>query len=172
MDGDTPAMREASVGDLVSALGDAGLSLLSDPPGAQLAVRRVVLHDPQSPLPRTQGGVRLLVVPAIGEPTAECAEDLLGEAAGRGYSAVVVRSGSADLDSLAEAADRHGIALLGLDRAVEWLHLATMLGTVLDSAARELTGRDPVVGDLFGLANAVAAAVGGSTAIEDFGQRV
>ena len=48
-----------------------------------------------------------------------------------------------------------------------------MLGYVLDVAGqRDLPGAGLPVGDLFGLANAIAAATGGATAIEDVHQRV
>jgi hypothetical protein len=163
------AMRAASVGDLVTTLRPSGLRLLSSTASAALAVRRVVLFDEQAPTPRATGGVLLL---AGVDPGTDRAAEVVRSAAGRGYAAVVARVSGGRAGALAAVADDCGIAALGVDSDVEWLHLATMATAVLDAVAREVAPGQPAVGDLFGLANAVAAAVGGSTAIEDFAQRV
>lgn len=114
-------------------------------------------------------GMLLLAGCAPEEPSTAA---LLRVAAGQGYGAVVARLGDASVEDLTATADELGIALLGVHAEVEWLHLATMATAVLDAVVRESTGAAAAPGDLFGLANAVAAAVGGSTAIEDFSQRI
>ncbi|WP_343910530.1 helix-turn-helix domain-containing protein [Nocardioides aquiterrae] len=157
------------MGDLVDNLRESGLRLLSDPAGTSLAVRRVVLHDERSTLPPATSGVLLL---AGLDPSAARAREVVRAAADCGYAAVVARLDTDPGATFAAAADELGIAALGVDPDVEWLHLATMATAVIDSAARDSAWGDPAVGDLFGLANAIAAAAGGSTAIEDFAQRV
>ncbi len=161
-------MRAVSVGDVVTALRDAGLVLLSDPGSAPLAVRQTVLLDPRAPLPTTSGGI--LLVAGIA-PDSAGAEAVVREAAVREYSAIVVRPGGDDTSRLARLCDDCGLALLGVHDDVEWLHLASLLETLI-GARRQLGDRDPAVGDLFGLANAIAQAVGGATAIEDVARRV
>ncbi len=153
------------MGDLLDALHGVGITLLSDPAGRALGVRRVVLHD--GAVPPTRRG--LLLVPHHGVDPA----DIVRSAAAGGYGAVALKPYASSTTRLAAAADSLGIALLGVDDELEWLHLAQLLGTVLDVAGqRDLSGSDVPVGDLFGLANAVAAATGGATAIEDVQQRV
>ena len=160
-------MREPSVGDVLDALHGVGVTLLSDPAGRLLGVRQPVLHD--GDVPSTRRG--LLLLPGARADDVATA-DVVRSAAARGYGAVALKTYGAPAAGLAAVADAAGIALLGVDDELEWLHLAQLLGTVLDVAGqRDLPGDIPV-GDLFGLANAVAAATGGATAIEDVQQRV
>ena len=161
-------MRAASVGDLLDQLHGVGVELLSDPAGRDLAVRRPVLHD--GPPPSTRDGLLLL---AGMRPDAAEASAVVLEAAAAGFRSVAVKPQGADPAPLAAVADEAGVALLAVHDEVEWLHLAGILGTIVDAAVqRDLAGPDAAVGDLFGLANAVAAAVGGATAIEDVKQRI
>jgi hypothetical protein len=161
-------MREPSVGDVLDALHGVGVTLLSDPAGRLLGVRQPVLHD--GDIPGTRRGLLLLPGARADE---ESTADVVRGAAASGYGAVALKVHGAPVAALTAVADAAGIALLGVDDELEWLHLAQLLGTVLDVAGqRDLSGADLPVGDLFGLANAVAAATGGATAIEDVQQRV
>jgi hypothetical protein len=162
-------MREPSVGDVLDALHGVGVTLLSDPAGRLLGVRQPVLHDGAA-APHTHRGLLLLPgAPVDAEATAE----VVRAAAVGGCGAVALKTYGAPADGLAAVADAAGIALLRVDDELEWLHLAQLLGTVLDVARqRDLSETDLPVGDLFGLANAVAAAAGGATAIEDVQRRV
>lgn len=161
-------MRAASVGDLISELAGVGLTLVSSPEGRHLAVRTPVLHD--GPLHPTREGLLLLAGHA---PDSPLVPGILEEAVDAGFRAVAIKLHDQPPDALAAIADQTGIALLGVADQLDWLHLAGMLGTVLDTAAqRDLPGPETAVGDLFGLANAIAGAVGGATAIEDLQQRV
>lgn len=161
-------VRSASVGDVVDALQAAGVSLLSSSEGRALAVRRAALHDPRGPLPEVRGGI--LLVPAL-DPDQIRAGGLLEAAARAGYSAIGVKTYGVEAMALATLADRSGVALVGVPDDLDWLQLSSLVTTALDSAAQTGAGR-PAVGDLFGLANAIAASVGGATAIEDFRQQI
>jgi len=161
-------VRSASVGDLLDALQAAGVTLLSSGQGRALGVRRAVLHDPRRPLPEIRGGI--LLVPAL-DPDEVLVSGLVEAAAGRGFGAVVVQPYGADPIPLATLADRSGVALLGVPEELDWLQLTSLVTAVLDSATQAGPGA-PAVGDLFALANAIAASVGGATAIEDFQQRI
>jgi DNA-binding PucR family transcriptional regulator len=156
------------VSDLLDALQAAGVNLLSSAAGRTVGVRRAVLHDPRRPLPEVLGGI--LLVPAL-DPDEILVSGLVETAAHRGFGAVVVQPSGAEVAALASVADRTGVAMLGVPEDLDWLQLSSLVTAVLDSAAQAGPGA-PAVGDLFALANAIAASVGGATAIEDFQQRV
>jgi len=154
----------------LTILGSAGLSLASSPAGGDLAAVRTALLDPYAELPETKGGV--LLAPGL---TAQdgTARQLLENAADRGFNAVVMKARGAQLNELALASDTVGLALLVVDDQVEWLHLDSLLNNALTTATQ--VGRSLsslAIGDLFALASAIADAVGGATAIEDFSQRI
>lgn len=165
-----PSARSTSVGDLLTILGSAGLSLASSPAGADLAAVRTALLDPCAELVETKGGVLLAPGLTVQDTTAR---KLLENAADRGFNAVVMKAHGAQLNDLALAADAAGLALLVVDDQVEWLHLDSLLNNALATATQ--VGRSLsslAIGDLFALASAIADAVGGATAIEDFSQRI
>ena len=61
-----------------------------------------------------------------------------------------------------------GLALLAADEDLAWHHLDALISAALAAVARPAAGGGATpVGDLFALANAIAAMVGGATAIED-----
>jgi len=161
-------VRSASVGDVLDALHAAGVSLLSSPAGRELAVGRAALHDARSALPQVRAGI--LLIPGL-DPDQVRAAGLVEEAARAGFSALGVKTHGVDALALSAVADRSGVALLGVPDDLDWLQLSSLVGTALDSATQTGPGR-PAVGDLFGLANAIAASVGGATAIEDARQRI
>ncbi len=161
-------MRSASVGDLLDALQAAGVTLLSSPAGRALGIRRAVLHDPRRPLSENRGGI--LLVPAL-DPEGHVVRALVETAASQGFGAVAVQAFGVDAAPLATLADRFGVALLGVPEELDWLQLASLVTAVLDSAT-QAGPQASAVGDLFALANAIAAAVGGATAIEDFQRRI
>lgn len=160
----------SSVGAVLTALGSTGLTLASGSPGRDLTLTRTVLHDPHAVLENCPGGILL----APGTTTAEpAAGTLLRAAAGHGFAAVVLKAYGADVAEPARVADEVGIALLVVHDDVEWLHLNSLLDNAMATATQ--VGRSlatVAVGDLFALAGAVADAVGGATAIEDFSQRI
>lgn len=160
-------MRAARVGDLLGVLEGVGVRLVSDPAGRQLAVRHPVLAD--GPPPPTRGGVLLMAGAGVTDPDTSA---MVRAAAARGYGAVAVRLRGGDPTVLTAVADSAGVALLAVDDELEWLQLATILTSVLSATSQELLDEDTPVGDLFGLVNAIAAATGGATAVEDLGRRV
>jgi DNA-binding PucR family transcriptional regulator len=157
-----------SVGDVLDVLEAAGVTLLSSRAGRALSVGRPVLHDRRRSLPTVAGGILLV---AAMDPDEVRGEGLVGAAAQAGYSAAAVKTYGLDATVLATLADRAGVALLGVPDNLDWLQLGSLVITALESAVQSGSGR-PAVGDLFGLANAIAASVGGACAIEDFQQRI
>lgn len=162
--------REVTVAELLDVLAPVGLRLASGPSGLALPVAKPAVHDPLSPLPLVRAGLLLCVGLDPGSPTAP---GLVDEAAGRGFSVLVVKDRGSALGALATAADRTGLALLVVDDGVDWRQLDSLVtsAVVAGSQAGRSLSTQPI-GDLFALSNAVAAMVGGAAAVEDLQQRV
>jgi len=95
------------------------------------------------------------------------------DAARRGFGAVVIKSLSLSVETLAAVADGEDIALLVVDDEIEWRQLNSLIDSALTTATQANSSPSAlVVGDLFSLANAIAATTGGATAIEDMQQHV
>jgi DNA-binding PucR family transcriptional regulator len=98
---------------------------------------------------------------------------VIRDAARNGLGAVVVKVRDESIETLAAVADVEGIALVVADEEMAWRQLDALISSALSSIAQEARPlSEPPVGDLFALANAIAATVGGATAIEDLQERV
>jgi DNA-binding PucR family transcriptional regulator len=148
------------------------VAIAAAPHGLQVPAGRPVIHDPTTPPPIEAGDVVLAVGTA---PNGHGALDVIATAGRAGAAAVVLR-GSAEPEaelsaSLHQAAIDAGVALLTIEPSLTWSQLHTLLRTVTATAASVATSTDAGqagrVGDLFRLANAIAATVGGPTTIED-----
>ncbi len=143
------------------------LRVVLAPAGLETQVTGLVVHDPVEVPAIETGDIVLAVGVDVTRP------DAVGliKAAGAGRAAAVVlklRDGPAPQIALTTAGEA-GVALLAIDRDVAWGHLYTLLRTATASLGVEgAHGPGGVaVGDLFTLANAVAAMVGGPTTIEN-----
>jgi hypothetical protein len=147
---------------LVNVLAGNGARLCCCPGSREVMLRSLVVHDPTDARGAT-GDVFL----AVGVESPSEAVRLAGGA----QAEVVLVRGSAPLDPEAEsAAHECGAAVVLVDPAVSWSQLAGLAyGLVLEGRETE-SGRGPT--DLFSLADALAAAVGGSVVIEDQLSRV
>lgn len=154
---------------LVEAVGEPMLRVLAAPRGLEQRVAGTLLHDPVDPLPERADAV-LLVAGLRAEDPATM--EIVRAAAERGYCAVVVKRRGSELGALVTEASMLGVAVLAAADDVSWRHLDALLMSVL--GARGLAAESPSgAGDeLFALANAIAAVVGGSVAIEDMDRRV
>ncbi|HJP76167.1 MAG TPA: helix-turn-helix domain-containing protein [Pseudonocardiaceae bacterium] len=132
----------------------------------------VVIHDPvdEEQLPPHA----LVLGVGLSEPD-EIAR-VLGDLGAHQASGLVVRAPVPVLTSLRTAVANSGVALLGLTRGASWTQLAAMLRSLLaegevGAAESETLGGLPA-GDLFALANAVAALIDAPVTIEDRNSRV
>jgi PucR C-terminal helix-turn-helix domain/GGDEF-like domain len=155
-----PVLRQ-----LLDALGTSPLRLLSAPAGLDTAVSGVLIYEPRAALAPVPQAVLL----AVGvRPGSAEARELLRSAARTGHAGMVVKSYGEPVAGLVAAAEDAGIALLAADEDMAWHHLAALVSSALTAGARAAAGAAaPAVGDLFALANAIAAMVGGATSIED-----
>ncbi|MFI1362622.1 PucR family transcriptional regulator [Streptomyces griseochromogenes] len=154
-------MDACTLGDLLDVVGGPALRLHTAPAGPGVPVTEAVLHDGRTPLPRLPGGLLL----AVGVPAAE-AGPLVRAAASAGLAGVVVRGA----DGPVAEAEAHGVALLSVAEDAAWHHVHLLLASAIDT--RPAVSSDTGLGDLFALADAIAAGVGGATAIEDPRQRI
>ncbi|MEU8325353.1 helix-turn-helix domain-containing protein [Nonomuraea sp. NPDC048881] len=154
-----------TLGVLLDSLGAETVSALCLPSGRQAMVGAPVIHGSDEPLAAYAGALLL----ATGRPE----PSLLESAAGAGVSAVVVRAGIGDAAALTEAARGAGVALLAAAPGLAWGQLYALVDALLAlvAPAADLGGGGQA-GDLFALANQVAARVGGAVAIEDLAMRV
>ncbi|WP_367130708.1 PucR family transcriptional regulator [Saccharothrix sp. HUAS TT1] len=142
---------------LVDVLGSLGTHLSCAPRGRDVELRGVALHDSAEHTAAAPDDVLL----GLGVPTPAAAARLVGSTA----AAAVVLHGSPPLDErVAAAAKRSGAAVLLVDPSVPWGQLANVAQTLV------LGGQG--AGDLFAVADAIAAVVGGPVTIEDQQSRV
>lgn len=158
---------QPTVALLAATLGHAGVALLTGETTRTRKPTRAHLWEPGVALPTLYGGI-LLTPGARPLPT-----EVVEEAATRGFAAVMVKAFDADLTGLVAVAEARRVALFVVDDELEWLHLDKLVSNALQAARGVEVGLGSLaVGDLFALANAIAAAVGGATAIEDPEQRI
>lgn len=159
-----------TLGTLLDTLGPTVAEAAYSPFGDNLSLSSTAIEDANDALPITPGGLALLVGLAADEPAAA---EALRRAAARGFAAVVVKRRGRDLERLLEVARFARVAVIVAADEIPWRHLDALLSTALSSGAEDGDDRDEAEHDqLFSIANAVAAVVGGSVAIEDLGQHV
>ncbi|MFF3907363.1 PucR family transcriptional regulator [Streptomyces sp. NPDC001848] len=155
-------MDACTLGDLLDVVGEPSVRLHTAPAGLTAPVTEALLYDAHAPLPRAPGALLLAVgvrAPAAG-PLARAAADA-------GMTGLVVRGA----DGPVGEAESAGLALLSVDEDAAWHQVHLLLASAI--AARPAAGGGgDARGELFALADAVAAAVGGATAIEDPRQRI
>jgi DNA-binding PucR family transcriptional regulator len=154
---------------------DLGVTLLEIAHGAidvDQHIGGVVIHDPiDEPVYPPDA-----IVLAIGIRDPDDLAALAAEAARQRAVAVVVRASAMLPDEVLRSAEAGGIAILGLTRGATWTQLAALLRSVL---AEDDIGHTPAEslggipsGDLFAVANAIAALLDAPVTIEDRSSRV
>lgn len=160
------ASGQHSLHDLLVTLGPSVLTPLAPVPDRPLG--EIVVFDSADPAPALPGELLLLVgVRAASEQATE----LLAGAAAAGAAGVVIKLHGADGGGLARRAEAAGIGLLAAADDLPWRQLLALLAAATPEGPTSTDG-SPVLGDLFALANAVAAMVGGAVAVEDTQRRV
>jgi len=163
--------RGLRLGDVLANL--AVIDLVVAPRGLDIDVGQPVIHDPAAPPQIERGAIVLGVgVDAASDQVAE-----LLERAGVSNAAAVMLKLSTDASKvLRDAAHRSGVAVLALPVEMTWSQAHSLVRTAIQQRPsspddEQDTAAIPL-GDLFALANAVAAMVGGAVTIEDRQSRV
>jgi DNA-binding PucR family transcriptional regulator len=146
------------------------LDVISAPKGLDVPVRNATIHDVSEP-----DRIELHdVVLAVGlRPRQAALADLLRVAGDAGASAVVVKVAEPVADDLIDASRVAGTALLAVPPEMSWSQLHSLLRTAIASSGVNPDAPEGApIGDLFALANAVAAMVGGPATIEDTRSRI
>lgn len=153
---------------LLENLGTDILRVHAAPAGLDVAVGHPVIDDPEAPVPFEAGDV----VMAVGtRPDSPSAAALVARAGNAGASAVLLRdlAGAAAWSPLVAVAGTDRVALLGVVPEIAWSQLHTLLRSAVAAGASSSPENQAAgaLGDLFALANAIAAMVGGPATIED-----
>jgi GAF domain-containing protein len=157
-----------TVGVMLERLSPLVLELVAAPLGADVEARRVLILSPSDDVMLEAGDVALVV----GSTAADGVFVDLLERAGEARVALVVAKLAADQWATASArAETNGVALAVPPATSDWGQVFVLLRTLVEMPGLPGAGdNDPI--DLFALANAIAAAVGGATTIEDRELRV
>ncbi|WP_327000872.1 PucR family transcriptional regulator [Dactylosporangium sp. NBC_01737] len=167
---------QASLGRVLDDLGATLLELVhGDPdhdPRHAAAIGGVVIHDPLDEPVLPQHALVL----GVGVGDAAQTARLLRALGRQEAVGLVVRAPAPTGPDLAAAAAESGVALLGLTRGASWAQLAALLRSLLaegdvGDAGPQTLGGVPA-GDLFALANAIAALLDAPVTIEDRSSRV
>jgi hypothetical protein len=149
---------------LIERLQPALLEVVAAPHGLDVPVSDPLLLDVSESLPPADDAVVL----ALGVDSDRGRVAVVRQSADAGAAAVVVKLPGEAGPELRAAAEDAGVALLTAPQELAWGHLYTLLLTAAVRPAPESAGlSEAPLGDLFALANAVAAVVGGATTIED-----
>ena len=163
--GPPPAAGPPTLGAVVEALGVGLVTVVAAPRGLDVAAGEPVVHDPLGEVVVGPADVLL----AVGVDSSQrTAADLVARCGQLGAAAVVVQGGRELPDLLVRAAERSGVALLVAAPGVAWGQLHSLLRTARSATAQR--GRDVggvPVGDLFALADALSAMLGGAVTVED-----
>ncbi|GAB3880245.1 hypothetical protein GCM10029964_034230 [Kibdelosporangium lantanae] len=146
---------------LLLALGDPLVEVLTAPGGLDAVARDVVILDPDD-TPDVRPGDLVLLIGLRGR----AAVPVVRAAARRGALAIAVKSRD---DVLTQAATDEGVALLAVRPDARWEQVESLARSSI------LAGADAAgeaVGDLFTLAQTIAVLTGGLISIEDTSNRV
>lgn len=163
-------MESATLGGVLDGAGPAGIRLLTAPAGLGVPVRGTVIHDAGDRISEAAGGLLLLVGV---EPSDPRALSLPARAAAHGCTAVVVKRRGQDVEAFLRESDRHGVAVLAAEDDLPWRNVDAVLSCALTgSGTAAAFGAVPAGGELYALADHLAASVGGAAVVEDLARRV
>ena len=161
----------ASLGRVLDDLGVTLLELVHGDPEHEGEIGGVVIHDPVDE-PVYPPAALVLGVGVAGDGVA----GLLEEAGRRGAVGVIVRAPVALTDEVRAVVEEYGVALLGLRRGATWAQLTALVRSLLAEDDIGVTEEESLgglpSGDLFAVANAVAALLDAPVTIEDRSSRV
>lgn len=160
------------MGRVLEDLGSTFLRPVLPVPDLDRRVGGVTIHDPLDEQAHAEGAIVL----GVGLSAGPQVDELLTDLGRRDASALVLREPVRLAPATEATAVAHGVAVLALTRGASWTQLGALLRSLL--AERDLATVDsealgaPPAGDLFTLANAIAALLDAPITIEDRSSRV
>lgn len=158
---------QTSLVRIMEELGSTLLDVIAGEIDPDRSVEAIVIHDPLDEPDAPRGGIVLGV--GLQEP-AEVAR-ILARLGLSGTVGLVVRAPFEVDEEVRAAAESSGVVLLSLTRGTAWAHLAGMFRSLMTPGgpddARPVTFGGILAGDLFAMANAIAALVEAPVTIED-----
>ncbi len=168
----TPAQEaaEVSIGTLVETLGRPVLQLVCAPRGTAVPILGPLvggLDDDGSVADR-----RILLATGLVRTLSQL-QSVLRETTLIGCPAVIIKASGLEPESVAEAGDAAGVAVLITPEPMSWRHLDRLIAAACAAgSARDRGLSAGPTTDLFSLANEIAYAIGGAVTIEDESDRV
>ena len=158
----------ATLGRLTALLGRSVAEVLTAPSGLDVVVRDLVLYDAVDTTEVHAGDLVLAVgIDADGAGGVGTLE----RAAAAGCAGVMMKLSGPPSPALFAACG--GTSLIAIPFGMSWLSLLDLIRTALPPEVRRpMSGDADAFGDLFALANAIAAMVGGPTIIGDLQHKV
>jgi hypothetical protein len=152
---------------LITTLGAGVVEVLSAPRGLDIDVRDVVVHDLVDPIEVGEGDLVL----GVGLGPGPEAIEVVTKAASGNAAAVMLKS-STSSEELMAAAEKSGVAILSVPTGASWSQIIQLVHSVLSHSAVGDEAIGSSSGDLFALADAIAALVDAPVTIEDRLSRV
>lgn len=154
---------------LLATLGPGVLQLLAAPSGTGVAATSLAVHDPTDPPAISRGTVLLGIGLTPGRELSQLMQRVAAEGA-----ILLLKAAPAQSGELAEEARREGTSLVSVAHGAAWLQILSLLRSAMQAEparrGEELGG--VAAGDLFAVANAVAAVIDAPVTIEDPQSRV
>ncbi len=157
-----------TVGVMLDRLSPLVLELVAAPLGVDVAARRVLIVSTADTTALAAGDVVLLVGSSSAD---EGFDDVLHRAGEAGAALVITKLPTKDRPAATDRAVAGRVALAVAPGSSDWGQVFILLRTLVEMPGMPATD-DSGPTDLFALANAIAAAVGGATTIEDRELRV
>lgn len=157
------------LGEMLATLGPTVAEPLHAP--EHVVITATVIEDAADALPLTPGGLLLLVGIASDD---EAAAHSVKRAALARFSAVAIKRRDRDVEVVIDAARTTGLAVIAASDEIAWRQFDALISSLISSGGDTRPDQlEQGEGDeLFSVANAIAAVVGGSVAIEDLSQQV
>ena len=168
---ETDPTAEVTLRQVLDNLGPGIAQVIAAPSGLDVPVGEPVIHDP---LEKTDLDADAIVLAVGTGPDTTEGRELIARA-GKGDAAMVVFKMHGRRCEWVAEAEQNGVALVSVADEMSWSSLHSLLALAVPSwrQTTALPGIASVpLGDLFALANAIAAMVGGAVTIEDPRARV
>ena len=168
---ETDPTAQVTLSQVLDNLGPGIAQVIVAPAGLEVPVGDPVIHDPVDP---GELDAEAIVLAVGTRPDTTEARELIAHAGKSGAGMVVFKMHGRRCEWVTEA-EQSGVALISVADEMSWNSLHSLLALAVPSWRRTTTlpGMAGVpLGDLFALANAIAAMVGGAVTIEDPRARV